>query len=233
VTNNTVVANNGSGIVWHTTSPVIRNNLIAYNTWGLELGDTNPSSATISNNYVYGNTLRGQRSDYQGIADQTGLNGNISTNPIMANYKIGNFNRNIASNSTILDGGGVPTVVMIERAGYLVSAVDGFTIQNGGVYTGGVPPGGNDGYGGLGGGIYCQVSSPCIENNTIRRNSLGNPFDNANKLGYGGGIYTYLSSAFFRKNVITENEIINIISGKGGGIYFIHSAPVIEGNTIT
>ncbi|OGP73782.1 MAG: hypothetical protein A2V86_01400 [Deltaproteobacteria bacterium RBG_16_49_23] len=354
ITNNTVVANNGSGIVWHTTSPVIRNNLIVYNTWGLELGDTNPSTATIGNNCVYGNTLRGQISDYQGIADQTGLNGNISADPLLANYKIGNFhlqpgspcidagttgavapgwtdmdgqnriigsgvdigadesdgtswnsstpviyvktggnndndglswatakrtvaagiltasltggevwvaagtyqehvvlrafvylyggfagtetsrlNRNIAANPTILDGVGIPTVVMIERAGYLVSTVDGFTIQNGGRYTGGQIPGGNDGYGGLGGGVYCQVSTPYIENNTIRHNSLGNPFDNANKPGYGGGIYTYLSAAFIRKNTITENEIINTFSGSGGGIYFIHSAPVIEGNTIT
>ena len=109
VTNNTVVANNGPGIVWHTTSPAIRNNLIAYNTWGLELGDTNPPSATIGNNCVYGNTLRGQRSDYQGIADQTGLNRNISANPIMANYKIGNFH--LQPSSPCIDAG---TAVAVE-----------------------------------------------------------------------------------------------------------------------
>ena len=117
-------------------------------------------------------------------------------------------------------------------AGYFLSAIDGFTIQNGGLYTGGSVPNGSQGYKGRGGGIYCQVTSPLIQNNTIRHNSLGNPFDSANKTGYGAGIYTYLSYALIQNNTITENEVITW-NGQGGGIYFFRSMPTILRNTIT
>ena len=49
--------------------------------------------------------------------------------------------RNISANPTILDGGGgQPTVINSLYAGYFLSAIDGFTIQNGGLYTGGSIP---------------------------------------------------------------------------------------------
>jgi len=354
ITNNTVLANNGIGIYWKATSPSIKNNLVVFNAWGLQQPSDAPTSPTISHNCVYGNSVRGERTDYNGIADQTGINGNISIDPLIVNATIGNIllqpgspcidrgltgaastgwtdiqgqtrvlgngvdigadesdgtswniptplihvssggndaqdgkswatakrkvgagiaaaaptggevwvaqgtyternflpafvylyggfagtetsrsQRDVSGNPTILDGGGVPHVIRVEKAGFLVSAVDGFTIQNGGNYTGGATPGGNDGFGGRGGGIYVHVSSPLIEHNTIRHNSLGNPFDNANKIGLGGGIYTYSSFALIRWNTITENEVINTIDGSGGGLYCFFSMPTIEGNLFT
>jgi hypothetical protein len=357
LTNNTVVGNSGTGISWITTNPIIQNNLVAYNSRGLEQGDSPSTPMALRNNLVYGNELWEANTNYNGLSDQTGVNGNISADPKMANYKIGNFhlradspcidagysaaigsgwkdidmqariirngvdigadesdgtigsvptpvyyvrpggndaqkglswatakktvaaaiaaakdtggeiwvaagmyvernilpafvylyggfagtetdraNRNISANLTILDGGGrIPTVVNSLNAGYFLSVIDGFTIQNGGLYTGGSVPSGSQGYKGRGGGIYCQVTSPLIQNNTIRHNSLGNPFDSPNKTGYGAGIYTYLSYALIQNNTITENEIINNNSdtGRGGGIYFFRSMPTILRNTIT
>jgi parallel beta-helix repeat protein len=356
VTNNTVFGNNGTGISWITTNPILQNNLVAYNSRGLEQGASADVPQALRNNCVYGNELWEANTDYNGLADQTGINGNIAVDPKMANYKIGNFRlqtgsplidagdsaavgggwtdfdgqariiggavdigadeadgtvgpaatpiyyvrtggndtqdglswatakrtvvgtiaaaqstggeiwaaagtyteriilpaflylyggfagtetsraqRNITANPSILDGGGgQPTVVNSLYAGYFLSAVDGFTIQNGGIYTGGAYPG-TTGYGGRGAGIYCQVTSPLIQNNTIRHNSLGNPFDSPNRTGYGAGIYTYLSYALIKDNLITENEILNnnADTGSGGGIYFFRSMPTITGNTIS
>jgi parallel beta-helix repeat protein len=354
VTNNTVFGNNGTGISWMTTNPIIQNNLVASNSRGLEQGDAQSAPQALRNNCVYGNELWEENTNYNGLADQTGINGNISADPKVANHKIGNFrlqtgspcidagysaaigtgwtdfdgqariigsavdigadesdgtvgaaptpiyyvrpggndaqnglswaaakktvsgaiavaqatggeiwvaagtyvernilpaflylyggfggtetdraNRNISANPSILDGGsGLPTVVNSLYAGYFLSAIDGFTIQNGGPYTGGSVPPWDQGYKGRGGGIYCQVTSPLIQNNTIRHNSLGNPFDSANRTGYGGGIYTYLSYALIQYNSITENEVITS-NGQGGGIYFTRSMPTILRNTIT
>ncbi len=69
ITNNTVVANNGSGIYWSNTSPTISNNLVAFNTWGLEQVVTGITSSTIRSNNVYGNILKGENSDFKGIGD--------------------------------------------------------------------------------------------------------------------------------------------------------------------
>lgn len=91
ITNNTVMSNNGIGIYWKETSPVMTNNLVAFNPWGLQQPADAPTSPTISHNCVYGNSIRGERTDYNGIADQTGLNGNISIDPFLANTRIGDI----------------------------------------------------------------------------------------------------------------------------------------------
>ncbi len=354
VTNNTVVANNGSGISWITTSPVVQNNLVAFNSRGFEQGDAQSPATTFRSNSVYGNQLWDENTNYTGFADQTGANGNISADPLLANFKIGDFHlrtgspcinaghtpaigagwmdidgqdriigaavdigadesdgtvgsvptpvyhvsttgsdgqngsgwatakrtvsagiaaaaqtggevwvaagtyvernslpafvylyggfagdetsrssRSIAAHPTILDGGGIPTVINCLKAGYQVSTVDGFTIQNGGAYTGGQVPTGSQGYKGRGGGIYCQVSSSLIRNNIIQHNSLGNPFDSANKTGYGAGVYTYLSYSLIENNTIFENETINSLSGQGGGLFFFRSMPTVKNNHIS
>jgi hypothetical protein len=356
IANNTVVANNGAGIWWSSSfgnyAPRIQNNIVAFNAWGLEqLGSA--YQPTIRNNCVYGNTLQGKNADYKGIPNQTGMNGNISADPNMTNYKLKGFHiqpgspcidagstdgieswwkdidgqnrvigsgvdigadesdgtlwyvpdhtvyvrtdgddahdgltwatakktvnagvlaamstggevwvsagtytghvlipafvylyggfagnetirdsRNVAQNPTVLDGGGISGVVVVKNAGYMVSAMDGFTIQNGGTYTNG------DyfkrlGLGGVGGGIYIRVSGPSIANNTIKRNSLAESNVYPNPPSYGGGIYCYLCYADIRGNTIKENEVLDSFSGSGGGIYSLHAMPMIEGNTIT
>ena len=140
--------------------------------------------------------------------------------------------RSLADHKSILDGEGAIKVVQCGNAGYLVSALDGFTIQNGGHYTAGA--GLNKyGVGGLGGGIYIGVSSPSIANNLITHNSLAQ--DNSPSLpqpaSYGAGIYCELSYALIEANTIQDNEILNTFDGSGGGIYSTHSMPVIQRNT--
>jgi hypothetical protein len=369
VTNNTIVANNGAGIYWGNTSPVIANNIVAFNTWGLEQSDVFPGSPTVRYNCIYGNTLWGAKSDYKGISDRTGMNGNISTDPLMANYRIGNFhlqpsspcinagstdavgagwtdmdsqarvigngvdigadesngtvwpvstpiiyvrpggsdsqdgsswanakktiaagitaalsvstgtitggevwvatgtyhehikipafvylyggfagtetsrsNRNIASNPTILDGvnpttlKATPKIVEITNAGYLVSAIDGFTIQNGGKYSNGVLPipiNLEDYNQECGGAIYSLVSSPYIANNLIRWNSVGNPFAVATVAERGGGVFFHLTYAEITNNQFTQNEVLNTFDGGGAGVYFTFSMPNIERNIFT
>ena len=136
--------------------------------------------------------------------------------------------RNVAADTAILDGDETPTVVNSVNAGYLVSAVDGFTVQNGGTYTEGI--GGLEGVEGRGGGINCRVTSHYITNNIIKLNSLGNPF--TAYYGEGGGIACRLSYSVITGNTITENETL-AIDGVGGGIYCNRSMPTIEENLIT
>jgi parallel beta-helix repeat protein len=354
VTNNTVVANNGAGIFWESSFPTIRNNLVAFNTWGFEQSTVSTSFPTIGFNDVYGNMVKGVPSNYKGLTDQTGTNGNISVDPKMGNYPIGELHlqpdspcidagttaavevdwtdfdgqtrsigagvdigadesdgtswdvaaavihvrtdgndtndgltwetakqtlaagifaaasvggevwaaagtytehitipafvyvyggfagnetnrsqRSVSAHETIIDGGGIPTVVLSINAGYLVSALDGFTVKNGGVFTNGAYPGPFDGYEGRGAGIRSAVSSPYIYNNTIKENSLGNPHDNANKRANGAGIHGYLTYSIIAGNTVAQNEVLNIIDGVGGGMYFKLSMPTILGNSIT
>ena len=139
--------------------------------------------------------------------------------------------RDVSTNPTILDGGGTPTVVRSENAGYLVSTIDGFTIQNGGTYTGGdlmqiVPNTGR------GAGLFSLVTGPVIANNTIRWNSVGTPFAALTPPPEGGGIAGYLSHAWVRDNTLSENEVLSI-DGHGGGIWFKLSSPLIEGNLLS
>jgi len=138
--------------------------------------------------------------------------------------------RNPSGHPTILDGGGVAPVVYYRNAGYRVSALDGFTIQGGGSYTGGNPfhPDLTNRFGGRGGGIYCRVSGPVIAHNLIRSNSLGSPFNSFES--FGGGLYCYLGHAEITGNTFTENEVLKQMSGNGGGIYCLKSMVNIEGN---
>ena len=88
------------------------------------------------------------------------------------------------------------------------SILDGFTIRNGSAQ--------------VGGGIYCDYSSPTITNNIITQNKA--PTSN------GGGIWcSNNSSPMIINNTITAN-----LAFLGGGIdCFDNSSPVIINNTIT
>lgn len=82
ITNNTIVGNQ-SGVVLSegVVDPgltSIKNNIIVGNHQGFDIGDYGlPPDGVIENNLVYGNTF-----SYSGISDQTGINGNISADPI-------------------------------------------------------------------------------------------------------------------------------------------------------
>ncbi len=348
VVNNTILGNTGSGILWEGTNPTNCNNLIAFNSAGLE---SDGSPAVLKNNDVYGNSVLARASEYVGLTNTTGINGNISADPVLANYRIGDFHlqpespcvdagstaaviagwpeigrsdrvsgaavdigayessgatwnvptpiihvnpggndandgltwatakrtvqagigavasgvtlggevwvaqgtytqhvsipafvylyggfagsetnraaRNISAHRTVVDGGGQPTVVQSLSAGYLLSTLDGFTVQNGGIYTGGQLAGLWPN--GLGGGIECEVSAPVIANNVVQSNSVGNPFG-SNGTAKGGGIYLYLSHAQITNNTIMRNDVLDTTAGSGGGVYCIRSKPSIAQN---
>ena len=349
IVNNTIVANNGSGIYWSQTFPAIANNLVAYNTWGLERENEGPAAATVRYNNVYGTPVRAEVSAHRGLDDLTGVEGNVSADPRLVEYTTGRLHlqpdspcidagtddavgagrsdidgdlrilgaavdigadesdgtwwdatvpvvhvrpggddgadglswataratvgagmdrayalggevwvaegtyvehlflpawvhayggffgdetardsRDPSAHPSVLDGGGVASVVFSALGGHRVSALDGFTVQHGGEPTLGNPvdPGGP---GGRGGGIDCNVSSPILENNVVRDNSLGGPSITVNATG--GGIGLYGSYALIRGNVIRDNEALHW-SSQGGGIYATLSMPVIEDNQI-
>lgn len=351
VVNNTIVGNTGSGIFWGNTFPTNYNNLVAFNSAGLETSDGSP--VVLYNNDVYSNNVLAAATDYLGLANATGLHGNISRDPILANYRIGDFrleptspcvdaglnavvltgwpdaggsnrvvgvavdigayessginlvvptpiihvrpsgnnandgltwasakqsvqagiaaatprlvqggevwvaqgtysehinipafvyvyggfagnetnrdSRVVSTHPAILDGGGKPTVVESLSAGYLVSALDGLIVQNGGVYTDGQSFTGSPEV--PGGGILCQVSAPIIANDVIQSNSVGTPF-NSNGTSKGGGIYLYVSHAQISNNIIAHNDVLDHTAGTGGGIYTIRSKPTITGNRL-
>jgi hypothetical protein len=95
VRNNTVVANSGTAIGWGGDfpgiCPTVCNNLVAFNSVGLEKGAD--ASHAITNNNVFGNVEAGFSTDYSGgfSAPFTGQNGNISVDPRLANYQFGDF----------------------------------------------------------------------------------------------------------------------------------------------
>ena len=91
ITNNTIANNSGAGIHWATAAPLIRNNLVVNNTWGLEQWNIGTNSPVMAYNNVFGNTLQGVSTNYEGISDATGTSGNISADPKLANYRIGDY----------------------------------------------------------------------------------------------------------------------------------------------
>ncbi len=89
ITNNTIVANSGSGIAWGNAGPLIVNNIVAYNTWGLDEDVGNPYAETVRSNDVYGNNVHGAATDWNNTADRTGVDGNVSVEPGLVNFGTG------------------------------------------------------------------------------------------------------------------------------------------------
>jgi len=114
--------------------------------------------------------------------------------------------RDWAANVTTLDGQQGGSVVTAETSGYMLSAVDGFTIVNGS--------------GWYGGGIYCQAASPIIANNTITRNIVDYS---------GGGIYCEFACPVIGNTIIAGNTA----QTGGGGIYCATASPLIVNTTIS
>jgi len=115
--------------------------------------------------------------------------------------------------STTIDGNNSGKVVIFENSEDSTAILCGFTITNG-LASGSWP----DNYGG---GIYCNYSSPSLENLTITGNSAD---------GDGGGIYCDNSSPSLENLTITDNSA----DAHGGGIYcWDNSSPNLENLTIT
>ncbi len=102
VVNNTVAANSGSGILWGSSAlapiaPVLVNNVVAFNPWGLEQKTGTPTNAVIQNNCVFGNCIHSFGGDYRGLPNQTGIDGNIALDPQLASVRYGNLHLQPAS----------------------------------------------------------------------------------------------------------------------------------------
>ena len=107
--------------------------------------------------------------------------------------------------ATIIDGNGFGSAVYMRSEEGPDTVLDGFTIRNG--------------YSNGGGGVYCEDSSPTIQNNVIESNSGGT---------IGGGIYCLRSSPTITGNTIKLND-----ASMGGGICCEdNSTPVISNNLI-
>ncbi len=115
--------------------------------------------------------------------------------------------------STIIDGNDIGKVVIFENSEDSTAILCGFTIING-LASGSIPQN-------CGGGIYCDGSSPSIQNVSISGNSAV----------YGGGIYCEsYSSPSFDNVTITDNSA----SSGGGGIYCNnYSNPSLDNLIIT
>ncbi len=144
------------------------------------------------------------------------------------------------SDTTVLDAEGNAFHV-IYCDGVASLAIEGFAIMGGSAD-------GPEDPDQCGGGIYCYLSSPVIQNNAIAGNSakwgagiiswFSSPTIQGNTIAdntgdHGGGIYCDRSSATIQDNAITGNSAQN-----GGGIYCLNSSPTvtdceIRGNTAT
>jgi len=161
-----------------------------------------------------------------------------------AGTEVARDQRNIAGNTTIIDGGFRGSVISIRNCPSGQTRVDGFTIRSG---EGNGINYGTDAY--CGGGIYSNTSSPTVANNTITGNraawgagvgcyGAGNPVITGNTIsgnrahtvpaylptGYawGGGICSYLCNNL----TISDNNITsNYASFQGGGLALHGSGP--------
>ncbi len=108
--------------------------------------------------------------------------------------------------STIIDGNAADGVVKFESGETNDARITGFTIQNGSTA--------------WGSGIFCMISNPTINYNTIIGNSA---------IDYGGGVFCYDSSPTISHNTISGNSA----GSAAGGIACWDSNPTISDNTIS
>lgn len=77
-------ASNGGGIAYFNGNPTISSNIVAFNSQGIR---SLSGPAVFSNNNVYGNTA----GNYASVADPTGMNGNISSDPRFLGRAYGDY----------------------------------------------------------------------------------------------------------------------------------------------
>jgi parallel beta-helix repeat protein len=95
--NNTVCDNDGGGLsIQYLSTALVKNNIF-FNNAPYGIHSTN-MDVDIQYNDVYGNTL-----NYEGIPDQTGINGNISADPLFVNASAGDYH--LAEGSPCIDTG--------------------------------------------------------------------------------------------------------------------------------
>ncbi|MBT5759742.1 MAG: T9SS type A sorting domain-containing protein [Candidatus Marinimicrobia bacterium] len=114
-------------------------------------------------------------------------------------------NDSLLIGTTIINAQENGSVVTFNNGESNLSAIKGFTLENG---TGNnMDPDGNGSYYTYGGGVYCESSSPIIQDCIIQNNSGDD--------GGGGGIFCYNASPTFLGCTILGNETNDV----GGGLY--------------
>ena len=107
--------------------------------------------------------------------------------------------------TTIIDGGGVGSVVTFESGETSEAVLTGFTIRNG--YGTAVSEIGSNIF--WGGGVFCYASSPTIRGNIITDNAGPVEMVGNNQaqwtMSYGSGIGCFVSSAIITNNIIKNN----------------------------
>jgi parallel beta-helix repeat protein len=101
IVNNTITGNNadgGGGLYVDYALPTIANTIVSFNSSGVLLRGTS-NTPSLWRNCVYGN----QEYDYDGLADPTGIDGNISADPLLADLRYGNVH--IQPDSPCVDAG--------------------------------------------------------------------------------------------------------------------------------
>lgn len=109
VVNNTIAANSGAGVHWSESGLLLANNIVAFNSEGLDMFVVGETSVSMFHNNVYGNTLQDRETDYVGLLPATGTQGNISLDPAFTNYMIGEFH--LQPGSACIDAGEDGSVV--------------------------------------------------------------------------------------------------------------------------
>jgi len=175
------------------------------------------------------------------LADGVALYGGFAGNEDPATFDLAT--RDFTAHETILDGNQAGSVVTCPPGATTTTRIDGFTIRNGNAWTGNA----------YGGGIYCDHSSPSIENNRITGNdaawgggicchgglpTIARNTVTGNGTYYGGaGVYCWDSSATIRNNMITANASAGhndaFGRGAGSGIHCVAIWPVLSSPTIT
>lgn len=97
VFNNTITGSFRGIYIDHGGPPIVyANNLLAGNQIGVEVNDNGPPSPIWIHNLVFGNTA-----DYVVLANQTGLNGNVSVEPdLLPNFRLSNGSPAIDAGTT-------------------------------------------------------------------------------------------------------------------------------------
>ena len=145
---------------------------------------------------------------YNGNFTYASTEGNSLT--VEGGYTEGCASREIEPTNTVLDGGGIGTVLALVSMEAADFSVEGLTFRNGNTSTG------EDG-----GGLYARTEGHVtLTNNTFTGNTATS--------GSGGGAYVYGNSTL-TNNLFTENT-----SGDfGGGIYSCSYFSVLTNNTIS
>ena len=108
--------------------------------------------------------------------------------------------------SSIIDGGGSGTVVMLDNGETSNTIIDGFTIRNGSNT--------------FGGGITIHQSSPTLTNLTVSGNTATTK---------GGGIWIFNNS----NPTLTNLTVSGNTAGYGGGVHIESSDPTLTNLTVS